>query len=70
MDLPILTKVLDHVNMAASRPEILVELIIFTHASNFEIMDKVKDKLANTKLYDFPGDNFEFYYDNQLGILQ
>ena len=40
--------------MADSGPEILEALIIVIHASNFEIMDKVKDKLAATKLSDFP----------------
>ena len=70
MDLPYLTKVLAHVNLDSSGPDILSALILVIPTSNFEILDKVKDKLANTKLYDFPGDNFEFYYDNQLGILQ
>ena len=57
MYLTLLTKVLDHVNLAASGPEILVDLIIVIRASNFEIMDKVKDKLAATKLSDFSGYN-------------
>ena len=59
MYLTLLTKVLDHVNLAASGPEILVDLIIVICASNFEIMDKVKDKLAATNLSGFPGDNIE-----------
>ena len=59
MDLPLLTKVLDHVNVYDYGPEILTALIIFICACKFEIMDKVKEKLAATKLSDFPEDNFE-----------
>ena len=55
MDLPLLTRVLAHVNVVTSETQILAVLIIFIHASNFEIMDKVRDKLAATKLSDFPG---------------
>ena len=69
MESTLLTKVLTHVNVAASRPEILAALIIVIHASNFEILDKVKDKLTATKLSDFPGENIELYCDNQLGLL-
>ena len=58
MDLPLLTKVLTHFNGDDSRPEILAALILVIHASNFEILDKVKDKLAVTKLYYFPVENF------------
>ena len=54
MELTLLTKVLAHVNVSDSGPEIMAALIIVIHASNFEIMDKVKDKLAATKLSDFP----------------
>ena len=58
MELTLLTKVLAHVNVSDSGPEILAALIIVIHASNFEIMDKVKDKLAATKLSDFTWENF------------
>ena len=70
MELPLLTKVITHVNVASSEPEILVDLIIVIHASNFEIMDKIKDKLTATKLSGFPGYNVEFYCDHKLGLLQ
>ena len=33
-------------------------------------MDKVKGKLASTKLSGFTGDNSEFYCYHQLGLLQ
>ena len=36
-----------------------VHKILVIHASNFGIMDKVKDKLAVTKLYNFTGENVE-----------
>ena len=55
MDLPLPTKVLTHDNMADYGPEILEALSLVIHASNFEIMDKVKDKLNVTKLSDFTG---------------
>ena len=64
MELTLLTKVLAHVNVSDSGPEILAALIIVIHASNFEIMDKVKEKLTATKMYDFPGENVELYCDN------
>ena len=64
------TKILDHVFVTDSGPEILVALILVIHASNFEILDKVKDKLDATKLSDFIGENLELYCDHQLGILQ
>ena len=64
MDLPLLTKVLAHIHVAASGPEILVALIIVIHAYNFEILYKVKDKLAATKLSNFTGENVELYCDN------
>ena len=70
MELPLLTKVLPHVHVAASRPAIMAALILVIRASNFEIMDKVKDKLITTKLSGFPGDNVELYCDHQLGLLQ
>ena len=70
MDLPLLTRVLAHVNVVTSETQILAVLIIFIHASNFEIMDKVRDKLAATKLSDFPGENVELYCDNQLVLFQ
>ena len=54
IDLPLLTKVLTRVNVAASGPEILAAPIFVMHASKFEIMYKVKDKLTATKLSDFP----------------
>ena len=69
MDLPLITKVLAHSNEAASRPDILAALIFVINASNFDIMDKVKEKLATTKMSDFPGDNVELYCDNQRGLL-
>ena len=70
MVLPLLTKVLTHINVASSGPEILSSLIIVIHASNFKILDKVENKLTTTKLYDFPADNVDLYCDHQLGILQ
>ena len=70
MDLPLLTKVLTHVNGDASRTEILAALILVIHASKLEILDKVKDKLTATKLSDFTGENIHLYCDNQLGIFQ
>ena len=69
MDLPLLTKVLAHVNVAVSGTEIPEALILFINASNFEIMYKVKENLATTKMSVFPGDNFELYYDHQLVLL-
>ena len=70
MKLPLLTKVLDHVNVAAYGSEILAALILVIHASKCEIMDKVKDKLSATKLSSFPGDNVQVYCDHQLCLLQ
>ena len=70
MDLPLITKVLTHINVDAYGTDIITGLILVVHASNFGIMDKVKYKLTATKLYDFPGEKFELYCDNQLGILQ
>ena len=64
MDLPYLTKVLAHVNLDSSGPDILSALILVIPTSNFEILDKVKDKLDDTKLSDFPGENFELYCDH------
>ena len=64
MDLPYLTKVLAHVNLDSSGPDILLALILVIPTSNFEILDKVKDKLDDTKLSDFPGENFELYCDH------
>ena len=55
MDLPLLTNSLAHVNVAPSGPEIMVAPILVIHASKFEIMEKVKDKLSAIKLYVFPG---------------
>ena len=57
MYLPITTKVLDHVSVAASGPDIMVVLIIVICDYNFEIVDKVKDKMVATKLSGFPGEN-------------
>ena len=65
MDLPLLTKFLAHVNVAASGTEIPEALILVIHTSNFEIMYKVKDNLVTTKMSVFPGDNFELYCDHQ-----
>ena len=59
MDLTILTKVLSHVNVDAYRPGIMASLIIFIYDSNFEIMDKVKYKLAATNLSDFTVEDVE-----------
>ena len=56
--------------MAASRLEIVEALIIVIHAPNFEILNKMKYKLAATKLSDFPGENVELYCDNQLVLFQ
>ena len=70
MDLTLLTKIPDNVFVTDSGPEILVALILVIHASNFEILDKLKDKLDATKLSDFIGENVELYCDHQLGILQ
>ena len=50
MDLPLLTNSLAHVNVAPSGPEIMVSLILVIHASKFEIMEKLKDKLSFIKL--------------------
>ena len=58
MELHRLTKVLAHVNVATSGTEILVALILVIHAFSFEIMDKVKDKLASKKLSDFHVETF------------
>ena len=62
--LPLRTRVLAHVNRDAFETEVLVTLILVINAYNFEIMDKVKDKLTATKMYDFPGENVELYCDN------
>ena len=70
MDLPLLTNSLAHVNVAPSGPEIMVSLILVIHASKFEIMEKVKDKLSAINLSGFPGENVELYYYHQLGLLQ
>ena len=70
MELPILNKVLTHVNVAASGPEIQAALILVMYDSNFEVMNNVNNKLTNTKLSNFIGDNVEFYWDNQLSLLQ
>ena len=64
MDLPYFTKVLAHVNLDSSGPDILLALILVIPTSNFEILDKVKDKLDDTKLSDFPGENFQLYCDH------
>ena len=58
-DLPLLTKFSARVNVDASGPDILAALIIIIYASNFEILDKVKYKLAAPKLSDFLGDDVE-----------
>ena len=50
MDLPLLTKSLAHVNVAPSGPDIMATLILVIHASKFEIMEKLKDKLSFIKL--------------------
>ena len=55
MDSPLLTKFLAPFNGVSSRTEILMALILVICASNFEILDKVKDKLVNAKLSGFPG---------------
>ena len=70
MDLNILTKVLTHINVAASGHDILEDLIIVIHASNHEILDNMKDKLNTTKLSDFIEENLELYCDHQMGLLQ
>ena len=48
MYLPLLIRFLTHVNVAASEHEIISALILTICASKFEILDKVKDKLAAT----------------------
>ena len=48
----------------------MVALILVIHASNFEILYKVKDKLTATKLSGFPVENVELYCDHQLGLIQ
>ena len=70
MNLPLLTKVLTRVNVAASGPETMAALILVIHASNFEILYKVKYKLTATKLYGFLVENVELYCDHQMGLLQ
>ena len=45
--------------MDVSGPDIMVTLILVIYDSNFEILDKVKDKLAAPNLSDFPGYNVE-----------
>ena len=69
VDLLILTKVLARVNRGASGPENLEAPIIVIHDSNFEIMDKMKDNLAATKLSGFLGYNVELYCDHQQDLL-
>ena len=70
MELLIFTKVLTHANVANFGTEIMAALILVRHASNFEIMYKMKDKLTATKLSNFTGDDVELYCDQQLGLLQ
>ena len=70
MDLTLLTKIPDNVFVTDSGPEILVALILVIHASNFEILDKVKDNLTATKLSGFPEENAELYFYHQLVLLQ
>ena len=53
MDLPLITKVLNQINVAAYGTYIIAALILVVHASNFGIMDKVKYKLNSNKLSDF-----------------
>ena len=48
----------------------MVALILVIHASNFEILYKVKDKLTATKLSGFPAENIELSCDHQLGLIQ
>ena len=45
--------------MDVSGPDIMVTLILVIYDSNFEILDKVKYKLAAPKLSDFLGDDVE-----------
>ena len=59
MELTLITKVLDHTHVDASRHEILVALICVIHVSNFEVLDNLKDKLVATKLYGFTVHNVE-----------
>ena len=70
MDLPLLTKVLACINVSIYDPDIMVALILVIHASNFEILDKVKDNLTATKLSGFPEENAELYFYHQLVLLQ
>ena len=59
MELPLITKVLTGINVAASGPEILMAIIIFINASKFKVLDKMKGKPTSTKVSGFSGGNFE-----------
>ena len=50
---------MDLVNVVSSGTEIMVAQMFVIHDSDFEILDKVKDKLSTTNQYGFTGDNVE-----------
>ena len=55
----LLTKVLKLVDISASGPEVLSATLTVIHSSNYEIMEKVRNQLANIRLSNFPGENVD-----------
>ena len=70
LHLDLLTKLLTHVNISASGPEVLAALILVIHATNFEIMEQVRDKLRAIKLSDYSGEDIDALCADQLILLQ
>ena len=69
MDTDLLTKVLTYVNISASSPKVLSDTIFFIHYSNFEVVEKVGDKLCDVKLSNFYWKNIYDCYTVQLALL-
>ena len=70
LDSTLLTKVLNHVDVTSSGPEVLSATLLVIHACNSEIMERVRTKLANIKLTDYPGQNIDKCCADQLVLLQ
>ena len=54
LDTELLTKVLIYVNISLNDLEVLSDTILVIHSYNFEVMEKVGEKLRDVKLSNFP----------------